>query len=53
MARNPGVLFGMNADYNGLGIFVYKQLGQETFSIVGVFNWGMDYVILTEELMNV
>jgi len=24
MSRNPGPLYGMNEDFNGLGVFVYK-----------------------------
>jgi len=51
--RNPGALFGMNEDYNGLGIFVFKSQESNIFNIAGVFNRGMDYVRLNEEMLNV
>jgi len=53
MSRNPGPLYGMNEDFNGLGVFVYKALESNTFYVAGVFNRGMDFVRLSEEMLNV
>jgi len=53
MNRNPGPLFGMNEDYNGLGVFVFKSKDSGVFNIAGFFNRGMEYVKLNEEMLNV
>lgn len=53
MSRNPGPLFGMNEDYNGLGVFIFKSKDSDVFNIAGVFNRGMEYVKLNEEMLNV
>ena len=53
MNRNPGPLYGMNEDFNGLGVFVYRARESGAFYIAGVFNRGMEFVRLNEEMLNV
>ncbi len=51
--KDPGHLFGMNADYNGFGIFVFKSPNSNDFNVLGMFNKGMNYVTVDESKMNI
>jgi hypothetical protein len=53
LLTSPGSLFGMNEDFNGLGVFIFPNSNSQEFNVMGAFNRGMDLVKATEDKMTV